>query len=111
MRASIPVMIIVTLYALKTIVDQKHDIYKTILVCLIIIGSATPFMEFYRGLSYTTDAKKINLVADEIYTLNKRTVLMPVFYYEANHQFTAKKYKTDFFWQYLAKKTRGLNVF
>ena len=75
----------------------------------MLIGSVTPFMEFYRGIFYTTQARKINLVADEIYTLNKQLVVMPVFFYDANHQYTAKTYKTDIFWQHLAKKTKGLN--
>ena len=76
---------------------------------LFIIGSITPIVEFYRGFHYTSKAQKINLVADEIYTLNKKLVIMPVFYWDANHQYTAKNYKTDFFWQYMAKKTKGLN--
>lgn len=109
MRASIPVMIIITVYALKMIIDNKNDVCKFILICLLFIGSITPIMEFYRGIFYTTQAKKINLVADEIYTLNKRLVIMPVFGYDANHQYTAKTYKSDFFWQYIAKKTHGLN--
>jgi hypothetical protein len=109
MRASIPVMIIITVYALKTLIDEKQDIYKFILIGFMVIGSFTPLTEFYRGIFYTTQAKKINLVTDDIYTLNKRVVIMPVFLWGANHQFTAQTYKTDIFWQILAKKTRGLN--
>lgn len=30
---------------------------------------------------------------------------MPVFGWSANHQFTAKNYRTDIFWQFLATKT------
>ena len=109
MRASIPVMIIVALYAVRTLIDNKKDICKYALIILMLIGSATPIVEFYRGFHYVTEAKKINLVADDIYTLNQRLVVMPVFFWDANHQFTAQTYKTDFFWQFLAKKTRGLN--
>ncbi len=109
MRASIPVMIIITLYAIKTLIDNKNDIYKYVLIVFLAIGAVTPMVEFYRGFHYINQAKKINLVADNIYTLNQRLVVMPVFYWDANHQFTAQTYKTDFFWQYLAKKTRGLN--
>ena len=54
-------------------------------------------------------AKKVNELSNEIYTLNQKVVIMPMFYWDANHQFTAQNYKTDFFWQYIAKKTKGLN--
>ena len=62
-------------------------------------------MEFYRGIHYTSSAGKINLVADEIYTLNQAFVRMPVFGWDANHQYTAKNYRDDFFWSFLAKRT------
>lgn len=109
MRAAIPALVILSIYAIRFVLYSPNSITKYVFIGLFIIGSITPIVEFYRGFHYTSKAKKINLVADEIYTLNKKLVIMPVFYWDANHQYTAKNYKTDFFWQYMAKKTKGLN--
>ena len=110
MRSSIPIMIILTVLIEKFIFEEKFSIRKGILVFCIIIGMFTPFYEFYRGFHYVIEAKKLNLVADEIYTLNNKFIRMPLFFYDVNHQFTAKEYKEDLFWQFLAKKTKGLNT-
>ena len=107
MRASIPAIIIMAICVIDFIINNK-DIYlirKYILAILLIVGSCTPIMEFYRGIHYTSSAGKINLVADEIYTLNQAFVRMPVFGWDANHQYTAKNYRDDFFWSFLAKRT------
>ena len=68
------------------------------------MGSATPLMEFYRGIYYVRQAGRLALTADEIYTLNKSFVRMPVFGWGANHQYTARNYRTDIFWKFLAAK-------
>lgn len=108
MRASMPTLMLLALFAVKFLFenfrDKKSKFLSMVLVLLLILGSATPLMEFYRGLHYVFEAGKINLVQDEIYTLNKRFVAMPVFGWDANHQYTAKKYKDDIFWQLLANR-------
>lgn len=110
MRASIPPLMIFAIYSIRYLFEgyyeKKHRLTAIILVILLEIGAATPLMEFYRGVYHTTTQKKLNLVSDEIYTLNQDYVQMPIFGWDANHQFTAKKYKTDIFWQYMAKKHR-----
>ena len=109
MRSAIPALVVLGVYVIRFIINTKHCIRKHILIGLLIIGCMTPITEFYRGIHYVWNAKKINLVADEIYTLNQKLVIMPVFYWVANHKYTAKNYKTDFFWQYMDKKNRGFN--
>lgn len=107
-RASIPALIILALYIIQFLFEdfrQKRKL-SIILILLLIIGSATPLMEFYRGIHYTYTAGRLNLVKDEIDTLNQAYVRMPDFGWDANHQYTARYYHTDIFWQYLAKKQR-----
>ena len=109
MRASIPLMILFYCYIITFIFDNRYKILKYILIVLLCIGAMTPMTEFYRGFHFMAKEKRINLVADDIYTLNNRYIRMPVFGYDVNHQYTAKEYKTDIFWQWFAKKTKGLN--
>ena len=109
MRASIPLMILFYCYIITFIFDNSYKILKYILIVLLCIGTMTPMTEFYRGFHFVAKEKRINLVADDIYTLNNRYIRMPIFGYDVNHQYTAKEYKTDIFWQWFAKKTKGLN--
>lgn len=109
MRASIPALIILSVYVIRFLLHCFHNrrgiISGVLLILLLAVGSATPLTEFYRGIHYTRKAGRLALTADEIYTLNKPFVRMPVFGWSANHQFTAKNYRTDIFWQFLATKT------
>ncbi|MBP5698124.1 MAG: hypothetical protein J6W96_01175 [Alphaproteobacteria bacterium] len=104
-RTSIPALIVLAVFVIKFLFDyyEKKKALSISLIILLLIGSATPVMEFYRGIHYTLEAKKLRLVKDEIYTLNQPFVRMPVFGWDANHQYTARNYRTDIFWQYLAK--------
>ncbi len=108
MRASIPGLIILALFVFRYLFESFRDKQRywgsAALILLLVTGAATPLTEFYRGLHYTYKEGRLGLVADRIYTLNKAFVQMPVFGWDANHQFTAKKYRTDIFWQFLAKK-------
>ena len=104
MRASIPEIILLAVYCIKFLFENKNKYLTLVLGCLLLIGMVTPVTEFYRGFYYTSKAGRINLVADEIFTLNKSFVRMPIFGWDANHQYTAKKYETDVFWQFFAKK-------
>ena len=110
MRASIPALIILSVYVIRFLLHCFHNrrgiISGVLLILLLAVGSATPLTEFYRGIHYTRKAGHLALTADEIYTLNKPFVRMPVFGWSANHQFTAKNYRTDIFWQFLATKNR-----
>jgi hypothetical protein len=106
MRASIPAVILLAVYCIKFLFENRNKYLTLVLGCLLLIGAVTPLTEFYRGFYYTSKAGRINLVADEIYTLNKSFVRMPIFGWDANHQYTAKEYETDVFWQFFAKKHR-----
>lgn len=103
-RASIPALIILALYAIRFLKENKNTLAKGALLILLTIGAATPLMEFYRGIHYTMQAGRLGLTADEIYTLNQGFVRMPLFGWDANHQYTALDYKTDIFWRYFAKR-------
>lgn len=108
MRASQPALILFAIFSIRFLFEnykeKKHKIASGLLVILLFIGSATPLMEFYRGLHYTFEAGKLALVQDSMRTLNKRLVIMPLFGWDANHQYTARNYQTDIFWRYLAHR-------
>ncbi len=106
MRASIPSIIILAIFVIRFLLVQchQHPIKTALLSCIFLIGAFTPCVEFYRGIHYTMEAKKLALVQDEIYTLNGAFIPMPLFGWDVNHQYTAKTYKTDIFWKYLAKR-------
>lgn len=110
MRASIPPLIVLCIYTIRFLTDSfsehRNVIRRTLLLVLLLIGAATPLTEFYRGLHFTRQLGRLNIVADQIYTLNQPFVQMPVFGWDANHQFTAKEYRSDIFWQYLSRKHR-----
>ena len=108
MRSSIPPLIMLAVYVIRFLFENsaaKTRLFSRIaLILLLLIGAATPLAEFYRGLHYVIKAGRLDLVADDIYTLNQAYVEMPMFGWDANHQFTAREYRSDIFWQYLAKK-------
>ena len=108
MRASIPALIMLAVFTVQFLLErfhQKNFGFGTFAVIwLLILGSVTPMMEFYRGIHYTLESGRLNLVQDEIRTLNQAYVRMPVFGWSANHQFSAFNYKHDIFWQYMARK-------
>lgn len=104
MRASIPALVMLALYAIRFLKESKSITPKVLLSLMLMLGAATPLMEFYRGLHYAYQAHKIALTADEIKTLNRPYVRMPLFGWPANPQFTALYYRTDIFWRYFAKK-------
>lgn len=104
MRASLPPLIILSIYVFRFLFEKEHKRWaKGLLAFLLILGAATPGFEFFRGIYFVQKHHQLDLVADGIYTLNQKVVIMPVFGWSANHQFTAKDYQTDIFWQYLAK--------
>ena len=104
MRASLPPLIILSVYIFRFIFEKGQKTWaKVLLLLLLIMGAATPAFEFFRGIYFVQKHQQLNLVADDIYTLNQKIVTMPVFGWSANHQFTAKDYQTDIFWNYLAK--------
>lgn len=108
LRATIPAIIILATLTIHFMIENFRQKTKfadiSLILIFLLIGSITPFMEFYRGVHYTTKAHNIALVQDGIYTLNQRQVIIPRFYFTVNHQFSAKDYRTDIFWQYIAKK-------
>lgn len=108
MRASQPGLVLLAMFSIRFLFEnyqeKKHQFLSCVLVIFLLIGSATPFVEFYRGIHYTLVFKKIALVQDDIHTLNKAFVRMPLFGWDANHQYTARNYRTDIFWQYLAHR-------
>lgn len=105
MRASLAPLIILSVYVFRFIFSKNYNLWmKTPLICLLIIAAVTPCFEFYRTFAFIHKAHKIDLVADGIYTLNQKNVIMPDYLGRINHQFEAKDYRSDIFWQYLAKK-------
>ncbi len=108
MRASIPSLIVLCVYAIRFLItsfsEHRNVFRRTLLTILLLIGATTPLTEFYRGVYFTHRLGRLNVVADQIHTLNQSFVRMPVFGWDANHQFTAKKYRSDIFWQYLSRK-------
>ena len=105
MRASIPAIVMLAVFCIRFFFEQHHNhpIKTALLGMLFIIGSLTPITEFYRSLHFVTKAHKLSVVKDEIYTLNGAFIPMPEFGWDVNHQYTAKTYKTDIFWQYISK--------
>lgn len=106
MRASIPAIVILTVFVIRFLFEQRHThrIKAVLLCCLLMIGALTPITEFYRGIHSVSQAHQLKVVKDEIYTLNGAFIPMPLFGWDVNHQYTAKGYKTDIFWQYISKK-------
>lgn len=106
MRASIPAVVILAVFCIRFLFEQRrtHPFKTIVLGILLAIGAVTPLTEFYRGIHYVSKTHKMALVKDEIYTLNGRFIPMPEFGYDVNHQYTARDYKTDIFWQYLSQK-------
>lgn len=74
MRASIPFLFCLMMFIIKQVTDEieiknRKIIFstKSILLSLcLIIGSVTPFIEFYRGYHEVRTKHKINLVAENI---------------------------------------------
>lgn len=106
MRSSIPAIIILALFVIRFFFEQRrnHPIKTGLLCCIFLIGACTPVAEFYRGIYYTLEKGKMALVKDEIYTLNAPFIPMPQFGWDVNHQYTAKTFRTDIFWKYIAKQ-------
>lgn len=104
MRASIPAIVMLSVYVIRFWYENKNKYFSAVLGIVFIIGAVTPITEFYRGFYYIKNAKKINLVTDEIYTLNQHYISMPVFGFDVNHQYTAQNYTHDLFWQIFASK-------
>lgn len=106
MRASIPAIVILAVFCIRFLMEQRraHPFKTGILCVLLALGAMTPLTEFYRGIYFVTKEHKLAVVKDEIYSLNGRFIPMPVFGWDVNHQYTAREYKTDIFWQYFSKK-------
>lgn len=106
MRSSIPAIVIMALFVIRFFFEQRrsHPIKTGLLCCIFLIGACTPVAEFYRGIHYTLEAGKMALVKDEIYSLNAPFIPMPKFGWDVNHQYTAKTFRTDIFWKYIAKQ-------
>ena len=104
MRASLPPLIILSVYIFRFVFDTAQKRWaRILLILLLIVGAVTPAFEFFRGAYFVRKQHQLNLVADDIYTLNQKVVIMPDFGWSANHQFTANDYQTDVFWKYLAE--------
>ncbi len=102
MRAAIPALIILYIYVTKYILSSKNKLNIYIITILLLCGSITVFNEFYRGFYNIYTSKKIDIVADDVYTLNKQHVYFPLTGDDINFQFTAKNYKNDIFWKYFS---------
>lgn len=110
MRATIPAVIVLTSMCINSLknyqcaekqkdkITIKKKIQHFILVSLLIIGTVTPIIEVYRGVYKVTAEQKINLVADEIYTLNQ--------YHSSGNvygNFVSENYQNSLFYKYIAQ--------
>ena len=59
----------------------------------------TPAMEFYRGIYKVTEGQRLNLVADDIYTLNQYHSSGDIY-----GNFVSESYKDSIFFKYLAQE-------
>lgn len=109
MRSTIPATIILMTMYIETLIkwlDNKNQSrkspYKIKLLCaitILVIGMATPIMEFYRGIYKVTEAQRLNLIADDIYTLNQ--------YHSSGNvygNFVSENYSDSIFFKYLAQR-------
>jgi len=103
MRVSIPAITVLGYMVIDYLVNHFNDLKATkqckkyayiLLLCIYLIGSVTPIVEFARGIHYVTYYNKIDLVCDDIKTFNR---------YGKFDNFTTLKYCDKPFYEYLAK--------
>lgn len=109
MRATIPALFILMVYLGKFLQDhikvQEEDklqgkkpliqkVCARILIVCLLIGMATPMVEFYRGFYHVIDQKTIFLEDDSLMTLNKEGEM---------YNFVTADPKEHFFFKYLAR--------
>lgn len=107
MRASIPAIIILTSMCAKKICDYESDKTKNnflikittiTLTIFLVIGAATPIMEITRGIYKVTEARTVNLQADNIKTLNKYHSSGGIY-----GNFVSENYKNSYFYKYFIR--------
>lgn len=107
MRASIPavitLMVLVMRYMLTIVPVHGHHvtvnrrIISILLAICLVIGAATPCMEFFRGGYYVLKEHSLHLAADNMYTLNKYHESGRVYGY-----FLSDCYQNSIFYKYMA---------
>ena len=109
MRASIPALLVLMMLTIRTLsssirltaVDGKR--YVCIrevgigIAILLIIGSATPIVEYSRAINAVLEHQQLNLVADDVQTLSDKPV-------KGCENFLAANYKDSNFYKYLQKQ-------
>jgi len=113
MRASIPGLFVLFCLTAKTLFKAKGFIRIFIMVVLLL-GSITPLIEFYRSFVYIFYLQKRPIVSDEIKTLNNRILdinkpQLIVFSDKTDNycsfgNYGTKNYSDKIFFKYLAKK-------
>ena len=117
MRASIPAVFVLMALCARFLFDhweclgkapegesskeRKH--YKTLCILLAVVfllGSYTPYKEFERGVRTVVEEKKIDVVNDEVYTLDQIFTGSET---NLDRNFIAKNYSETLFFKYLAK--------
>lgn len=108
MRASIPALLVLMMLTIRTLNDSIHRkvfdgkrcfcIRKIGLeiAIFLIIGAATPMVEYSRGISAVITHQQLNLVADDVITLSNKTS-------KTDPNFFAAHYQDLDFYQYLQK--------
>ena len=110
MRASIPALLVLMMLTIRTlygsirvkVFNGKHRVCIRNaglgIAIILIIGSATPIVEFCRAVSAVSTQHQLNLVADDVKTLSDKPV-------EGYENFLADNYKETNFYQYLQKQS------
>lgn len=103
MRVSIPAITVLGYMVIDYLINNYKDLISTkksckyayiLLLSIYIIGSATPIIEFSRGIANVMYYEKINLVCDDIITFNQKGKF---------DNFTTSNYSEKPFYKYLAK--------
>lgn len=74
MRASIPALLILMVFIIKFLFDNKATMaFKKLLILCLLIGAVTPVFEFYRAIRYTYFDYAEAPIKDNFITLNNKT--------------------------------------
>ncbi|MPN40293.1 hypothetical protein SDC9_187829 [bioreactor metagenome] len=110
MRASIPALLVLMMLTIRTLNGsirlkefdgKRYFCIRKIgleIAIILIIGTATPMVEYYRAFNAVCVHQQLNLVADDVKTLANRTVKM-------DPNFLAANYKELDFYKYLQKQS------
>ncbi len=101
MRASVAPLFLLMIYVIQYIVNSKSKVGLTLISCLLVIGTITPFHEVYRSVYNTFENHDYIIRNEMIYSVGCPSTYEGLIL--CNEQFYAKNYENKFFYKYLAK--------